>query len=801
MFSSSDLLRALLTHHLFATQNQQPPNNTEIIEIDDDDDEPMDEEEEVGEDEEGVEVEDDDEEMDGDENGELEEDASHMNGSESPLILPGSPKGQSRPLVHELRYISDRATDGFDAASEFFTSAGAQQALHPLRRTADRVTRQIEAFAEKLDRFRQKDNRADEFGSYQAVYHLVKGYQTIAEDAMHDISKKETLKKAKGSWGFNQTNGVSQTDAKTEEELQRLQLEASTWQLLLNLISIDDPPSRASFRQSQETVFQKLHRYSSDREVWDQFMKADQYAVECVLAMKWLEYTARNSVLDIDSLISELEAQAERGQGSWTHGWLYTKETIKGQKRLRAWPQPLEPNDPGITASLLTSEQSEPLVTQLDPDAVTRQKQNLQRKDQYYERATWMTCWKMLRQGENWSKIREWASDRLENWRAVSICGSSVDPNSGGDTPIDDSTTRMMNWRSQDSWRSACSSLARDSKTEDFERAVYGLLCGESEAAFKVCQSWDDYLYVYFNNVVLSRYRGFCKQFQRKLNHSPTSPMVFTPEPAGYADFNKFVQYTRGHERIGGEARNPYRTIQAAILGKGYDFFFASLAAAVSQAAINRNQPSFIPDLSPNYVDDSLLIAAEDGDALRIATHLFIITNSIGYVRSDTQFYDIASVNLIGYIANLEEARRPDLIPLYACRLPEHVLYSVLGDVLIEIVDPRDRRYQVQMMHKYDIDVESVIREQWETVTSGESAIDHSRSLKQFPKVVTRKDGNRELVPVKHDFIGTDLSRKDEKIIRSLEWLRYVDGQWGRICFLGATLYRKFYSKFLHLLQ
>ncbi|KAI9371384.1 107-domain-containing protein [Aspergillus egyptiacus] len=757
-------------------RNQRP---TDVIEIDDDDDEPMDEDDEEGD--EVIEVEDDDEDMDeGDEHEELEEDASveDMNGSESPLNLVPATNGQN----------------GFDeAASEFFTSAGAQQALHPLRHTADRVTRQIEAFAEKLDRFKQKGSRADEFGNYQAVYQLVKGYQTIAQDAIHDLSKQNTLKRAKMGWSLNRTNGAAASDPKTEEELQRLQLEANTWQLLLNLISIDDPPSRASYRQAQETVFQRLHRYSSDREVWDQFMKADHYAVECVIIMKWLEHTARSSTQDIDSLISELETQAERGQGSWAHGWLYTKETIKGQKRLRAWPQPLEPNDPGVTSSLLTSEDSGSLVTQLDPDAVTRQKQNLQKKDQFFERATWMTIWKMLRQGENWTKIREWAAGRLENWRAVSICGSSVDANSGGDTPIDDGTTRMMNWRSQETWRAACSSLARDPKTEDFERAVYGLLCGESEVAFKVCQCWDDYLYVYFNNIVLSRYKGFCKQFQRKLNHSPTTPVVFTPEPVGYADFNKFVQYTKGNDRIGGEARNPYHTIQAVILGKGYDSFFTSLAKAVSQAARSKDEHTFVPDLSPTYVDDSLLIAAEDGDALRIATHLYIIANSLGYVRADTQFLDTTSVNVIGYIANLEEAGIVDLVPLYASLLQPHLRHSVLGRVLIEIIDSRERRLLVQLMHKYDIDVEAVIRDQWTFVTSSVSSVDHSRTVRRYPKVISRKDGIRELVPVKKDFIGTDISREDERIIRSLEWLRYVDGQWGRICYLGALLYRRFY--------
>ncbi|KAL4809560.1 107-domain-containing protein [Aspergillus unguis] len=745
----------------------------------------MEDEEEEGSDE-VLEVEDDedDEEMDGeDANGELEEDEEEvsqddMNGSESPLDLVGAPNGQ--PNGHS-----------FDAASEFFTSAGAQEALHPLRRTADRVTRQIEAFAEKLDRFKQKVNGADEFGNYQAVYQLVKGYQTIAQDAIREVSKQETLKKAKSGWSFGQSNGTR--DAKTDEELQRLQLEANTWQLLLNLISVDDPASKASFRQGQESSFQKLHRYSSDREVWDQFMKADQYAVECVIIMKWLEHTARSTPQDIDSLISELERQAERGQGSWAHGWLYTKETIKGQKRLRAWPQPLEPNDPGITASLLTSEQSEPLITQLDPDAVTRQKQNLQRKDQFFERATWMTCWKMLRQGENWTKIRDWAAGRLENWRAVSICGSSVDANSGGETDIDDGMTRMMNCRSQDSWRAACSSLARDPKTEDFERAVYGLLCGESEAAFKVCQSWDDYLYVWFNHIVLSRYRGFCKQFQRKLTYSPTSPMAFTPEPAAYADFNKFVQYTKGNDRVGGEARNPYRTIQAAILGKAYDSFFLSLADAIAQTSEKSGYGRYVPSPNSTVVDDSLSITADDKDALRIATHLFIIANSVGYVSTDEDFFNKASTNVVGYIADLEEASIAHPIPLYASLLPKEQTHLVLGMVFLEIVGHQDRKLAIQLTERYNINAEEVIARQWKEVSNIADAVERPRTIKRYPKVVTRKDGNRELVPVKKDYIGTDVAEGDEFTIRSVEWLRYVDGQFPQMCYAASLLYKKWY--------
>lgn len=694
----------------------------------------------------------------------------------------------------------DVAEDSETTAPGLFTSAGAQQALHPLRRTADRVTRQIEAFAEKLDRFKQKGNKADDFGRFQAAYQLVKSYQTFTQDAIQDISKQSTLKRAKMGWSANR-NETMPHDPKTEEELQRLQLEANTWQLLLNLISIDNPAGNAANKEAQDTAFQKLHRYSSDREVWEQFINADYYARECVIVMKWLEHTVKIQPQDIDSLIADLERQAERGQGLWAHGWLYTKESIKGQKRLRAWPQPLEPEDPGIQISLLTSDKSGRLITQLDPDAITRQKHLLQKQDQFHERATWMTCWKMLRQGDSWTKVREWAQERMEHWRAVSLCGASVDAGShSGKTPVDDGTTRMMNSRSHGSWKDACSALAHNPNSEDFERAVYALLCGETEVAYGVCQNYDDYLYVYFNSVVLKRYQGFCTQFQRQLTHSPSSPVSFVPEPVGYSDAGKFLQAIRGNERVGAEARNPYRTIQAVILGRGYDSFFYRLATAVSHVAATKSESeSIVPDLSPAPVDESLVITAQDEDALRIATHLYLVANSIDYVRSDTQFFETASVNVIGYISNLEESGLFDVVPLYVSLLPTHLAHSVLGQILIEIIDPRERKQQVRLMEKHNIDIEAVLDDQWQWVSASVSAVEHSTTVKRYPKVLRRSDGTPQLVPVRRDLIGTFITSDDEQMIRSLEWLRYVDGQWGKICQLGAHLYRRFYGNSLSL--
>jgi nuclear pore complex protein Nup107 len=752
-------------------------------------------EDDVDEDEEEVEVEEDadtmDEEMDG-VNGAASETGSVFPASEPSLKSVFGMNGKAHTLQGLLYFNLLHAaimSSYFPDSPQLFTAAGAQEALHPLRRTADRVTRQIEAFADKLDQFKRK-NTSDEFQSIQAAYKLVESYRDLAQNAIQDITTQQTLKRAKA--GHRSSTGP---ESKVNEDTQRLQLEADTWRLLLNLISIDDPASRASFQENRQTVFQTLHRYSTDREIWEAFLSADQYGLECVIAMRWLEETAKTGQQDLDYLITDMEAQAERGQGLWAHGWLYTKEAIKGYKRLRAWPQPLEPDDPGISRSLVTDDGSKPLITQLDPDALTRQKRGLQLQDQFYERATWMTCWKMLRQGENWTTIRKWAQGRLEGWRAVALCGSSVDPTTANTrTPVDDGMTRLMNSRGHDPWRSACHALAHSQDTDEFQRAVYALLCGDFEPAIEICSSWDDFLYVYFNRTVISRYQGFCKQFHRKISHSPTVPVAFTPEPPGHADLQKFFHYLRGNERVGGEARNPFRNLQAAILSKGYDSYFSLLAHAVSQASVNNfGQESVVPKLPHSHVDEAYLIAAEDDEALKIATHVYLIAHSIGYARSDTHFFETASVIVAGYIANLEERGLYDVIPLYASLLPAKMCHSVFSRILIEILDPRDRKQQIRYMQKHGIDVNAVLDAQWSWVSAGVSSIEHSKGLTGYSRVVRRPDGSRVLVPPKKDLIGTSLADEDERMIRSLEWLRDMGGQWAKICKLGTWLYRKFF--------
>lgn len=675
-----------------------------------------------------------------------------------------------------------------------FTSSGIQEALHPLRHTADRVTRQMQAFAEKLDRFKQQGLTKE--SSYQAAYTLIKSYQQHASDTIKDASRQNTLQKARMGWSTNRV--AEQPDAKTQEDLRRLQLEVDTWDLFLNLIATGDPEAIQDVKYAQETAFQNLHRYSTDKEIWDQFLSADNYASECAMVLKWLEVKAKSSSQHLDTMIADLEAQADRGSGLWAHGWLYTKESIKGQKRLRAWPQPLEPGDPGLLASLLDSDNKEPLITQLDPDAVIRQKHGLQKQDQYYEQATWLTCWKMIRQGEPWSKIQDWSQERLESWRAVSLCGSKVESqSSGGKKQAEDSMTRMMNCRSQDTWRAACSALARNPNTGDYEKAVYALLSGETEPAYRVCQSWDDHLYVLYNNILLSRYREFCSQFSRKLSHSPLASAPFVPEPMDYGVIQRFLESLKAHEVIGMEARNPYVTIQSAILGRNFDSFFLSMARAASESSKSSPYSALIPNLGATSVDSSALIAVRDKDALRIIAHLYIITQRLSYTRSDSHFAETTAFNVIAYVENLRQTGLTDWIPLYVSFMPARLVPDVIVQVLIDVVEPRDKSRLAKLLGKHGIDIVAVQEALAEYVLSKAPKAEN-RTITMDHKVKRdQAKGVVVLLPVSRRFTVNEISAKTEELIRCVEWLADLQAEWEIICTSLEFLYKRFFGMYM----
>ncbi|KAF9767859.1 hypothetical protein IL306_014929, partial [Fusarium sp. DS 682] len=196
------------------------------------------------------------------------------------------------------------------------------------------------------------------------------------------------------------------------ELVKRLEREAQTWDLLRRLL----PLRYASSGTGQHAIRPPQSSVDSG-DLLKNFLASDPAARERQAVIQWLQNNAASGP-NIDELARELQQNADRGD-IIAHGWLHTRSSIKLRKSVTAWPHLLDRQSPAIATSFHNSDGS-PLVTQLDPDAATRQGRKLEPQDEYFERAIWLGCWEHLRRGSSLETIREWCQERTEMWRAIS---------------------------------------------------------------------------------------------------------------------------------------------------------------------------------------------------------------------------------------------------------------------------------------------------------------------------------------------------------------------------------------------
>jgi Nuclear pore protein 84 / 107 len=117
----------------------------------------------------------------------------------------------------------------------------------------------------------------------------------------------------------------------------------------------------------------------------------------------------------------------------------------------------------------------------------------------------------------------------------------------------------------------------------------------------------------------------------------------------------------------------------------------------------------------------------------------------------------------------------------------------VLGEILIEVTNEKERQSQVRLLKKYDIDVSDVV---YGIASLGTyHAMNRFRSEKfrfSAPRITERAGpGNADQTKIRTAFMGEDPSEQDEKLIQSVEWYRFVAAEkWGYACHHIGNLYK-----------
>jgi nuclear pore complex protein Nup107 len=148
--------------------------------------------------------------------------------------------------------------------------------------------------------------------------------------------------------------------------------------------------------------------------------------------------------------------------------WFVTRENIKMRK---------------VTGRQNTF--NDPIISELDPDAPLRQGKGLTPEDEENERKLLKQVFAYLRIGDI-KGAQQVCRDSNNYWRAASLSGKKSLEG------VEDLNN---------SWRKMCFQLARQPQVDRYERAVYGVVCGDLDSVVPVCQTWEDQMWAHFNAI------------------------------------------------------------------------------------------------------------------------------------------------------------------------------------------------------------------------------------------------------------------------------------------------------------
>lgn len=603
-------------------------------------------------------------------------------------------------------------------------------------------------------------------------------------------------------------NDAVKQDSKELSEMRQLEREIQTWDLVRRLLPLRWAEARSA------TSFFSPATPAKKRSLHD-VVDADPILKERRDVLQWLQTNAASGP-DIDELARELQQNADRGD-IIAHGWLHTRSKIKLRKSMTAWPHLLDRQSPSVAASHINSDGA-PLVTQLDPDAGSRQGRKLEPQDDYFERAIWLGCFEHLRRGSSLQTMRDWCQERTEMWRAISMSGMLL-PADGKETMADAPPATLVLWRRM------CLSLARGGGSDDYERAVYGLLSGDIASVEKVAKSWDDFLFANYNALLRTQIDTYL------LGQSPPDTVSALTQSFPSFDAVQFHGELEGVEKrlvatletqrsTREEALEPNKALQASLIARDVDRHLYQQALVLTEDA-NKDGPSLLlPSIHPTawrFPNDkgdlvrNKFFGLDEHEGLRIACHVYVLMallRQFDALEGKTQdqlamsHWRSGQESIIaGYTDYLARANLKELIPLYCSILLSPRQYEVLSWNMIHEQNADRRMTQLKLIKRVGIDVLKFVETLAKLVFD---KLDHSNDplvpREMFSIIGSGPPTVRHGRGIKADFFGADgavTSTKDEHVIRSLEWLLQVQVAWPEVLRIGVQVYKFFFSESL----
>jgi nuclear pore complex protein Nup107 len=585
-----------------------------------------------------------------------------------------------------------------------------------------------------------------------------------------------------------------------------------TWDLFRHLLPLRHPNVNSN---EQLRRLGQVANKPTRANTLQHFLVTNSVARERRAVLQWLQSNACSGP-DIDELTRDLQQNADRGD-IIAHGWLHTRSSIKLKKSVTGWPHLLDRQSANISKSHVSTSGA-PLVTQLDPDVTTRQGRKLQPQDEYFERAIWVGCFEHLRRGSSRQVIRDWCQERTEMWRAVSMSGIMLPAGNDENAGSKDDIAEEIDPSALALWRRMCYSLARQGGTDEYERAVYGILSGDITSVEKVAQTWDDFMFAHYNGLLRTQLDtfvlGLCAPGTASSivqNFPAFDAVQFHGDAQGME--KRLIRSLESQESIRFEAMEPHKVLQASFISGDIEEYLYKQGLNLGTSgdflgAIKSPVLGIDPDLQAHKY-----FGPKDYDGLRLVAHVYVLVTLLAELDTHERggpdllsgstkhlSWRASQENILAkYTAFLRAAKLSELIPLYCTVLQSPRREQVLSASMIKETDPKRFVTQLQLMKRAGIDILRFVRAQVELMYQNISpAAANTFEAKTSFRIL-------EVVPsvprmgrtINAEFFGEDedvIEKDHEYLIRSLEWLYAADQTWPDLLFSGSRTYKFFLS-------
>ena len=650
---------------------------------------------------------------------------------------------------------------------------------------------EVEQFANALDECLSP--RLSESDKRERLLNLPRKYHENALRRLDRLRPVRARSDHDDEMDTDDVDGTGQSLGETEA-VRQLEREAQTWDLLRRVLPLRHPNAEGTSQLSRlDVVADRLPGHDSGLR---SFFQTNSVAKERRAILQWLQSNAASGP-DIDGLTRDLQQNADRGD-IIAHGWLHTRSSIKLKKSVTGWPHLLDQQSANMSATHTTSSGA-PLVTQLDPDATTRQGRKLQPQDEYFERAIWRGCFEHLRRGSSLQTIRDWCQERTEMWRAISMSGMLLSADDSDDDVAADAEPSALAL-----WRRMCFGLARQGGSDDYERAVYGVLSGDILSVEKVARTWDDFLFAHYNALLRTQIDTFILEHCTPgdaANLTQAFPsfdaVQFHSEDAGVD--KRLIRFLESQAGIKDDAFDPNKALQASILAREVEDYLYNQGRAMAVAPVER-------------VQGRKYFTPEQHDGLRIVSHVYALMALLEELESRNLTFPrtvksperrASEENILAqYAGFLRRAGLQELIPVYCSILEVPRRYEVLSENLIMEPTTERRIELLNLMKRANIDGAQFVKTQ-ATLLYNSVAQDSAKTFEAKTGFRIIEEGPptpRFGRKIKADFFGEDpehIEDAHEKLILALEWLMNVDETWPEVLSFGTKVY-KFFLRTYH---